>query len=111
VTASRAKGTKAETAVVNWLQAHGWPHTERHAQHGSKDIGDVNGIPGCVIEVKSASRIDLSGWLHELDDEMGNAAVDCGVVIIKRRGTTNVAEWYALMPVGVWAVMAKDAGL
>lgn len=28
-------GTRAETAVVAWLQAHGWPGAERRALHGS----------------------------------------------------------------------------
>ena len=110
MTASRAKGTKAETAVVNYLKANGWPFAERHAQHGSKDVGDVN-IPGVVIEVKSASRIDLSGWIGELEDEMDNADTSDGVVVVKRRGTTDPGKFYAICTFDMWCAMAKEAGL
>ena len=110
MTPSRDKGTRAETAVVDWLKANGWPFVERHAQHGSKDVGDINGI-GAVIEVKSASRIDLSGWIAELEHEMFTADSGDGVVFVKRRGTTDVGEWYAIQTVAMWAEMAKEAGL
>ena len=107
---ARAKGTKLESDVVAYMKANGWPHAERHAQHGHKDVGDVN-IPGVVVECKATSRFDLAGWITELADEMDNASTDDGVVVVKRRGTTDVSEYYALMTFGQWCRLAKEAGL
>ena len=62
---ARGKGTHAETQVVNYLIDHGWPHAERRALNGSRDRGDVAGIPGVVVEVKNAARQCLAEWIDE----------------------------------------------
>lgn len=111
MTASRAKGTRAESAVVEFMKANGWPHAERHAQHGSRDIGDVNVGPAVVVEVKASSRMSLAEWMAELGEEMDNADTDMGVCVVKRRGTTDVGKYYAVSTFDVWCRMAKDAGL
>jgi hypothetical protein len=41
---------------------------------------------------------------------MANGSAATGVVIAKRRGTTDVGECYALMPVSVWLALLKEAG-
>jgi hypothetical protein len=106
----RAKGTAAETAVVRYLREHGFPHAERRALHGTADQGDITGCGPVVFEVKNHKTLDLAGWLKELDVEMTNADVETGVVIAKKRGTTDVGEWYAVMPVHVLVALLKDAG-
>jgi hypothetical protein len=99
---SKQKGTAAETAVVRWLQANGHPYAERRSLHGANDRGDVAGVPGVVIEIKNCKTVDLAGWVTELKTEMLNADAGIGAVIHKRRGTTDVGEWYATMPVSVF---------
>ena len=108
---ARAKGTKLETDVVAYMKANGWPHAERHAQHGHKDVGDINIGPGVVIECKAEARFDLAGWIAELEHEMFNADTDDGVVVVKRKMTTDPGEFYALMTFGMWCKLAKEAGL
>ena len=41
----KAIGTAAETAVVRYLAAHGFPAAERRALHGATDLGDITGTP------------------------------------------------------------------
>ena len=41
---------------------------------------------------------------------MANAEADTGVVVAKKRGTLDVGEWYAVMPVHVWVSLLKAAG-
>ena len=108
---ARAKGTKLETDVVAYMKANGWPHAERHAQHGSKDVGDINIGPGVVIECKATSRFSPAEFITELEDEMVNADAGDGVVVVKRRGTTDPGEFYALMTFRMWCALAKEAGL
>lgn len=97
----RAKGTAAETAVVRYLQDNGFIHAERRALHGINDKGDITGIPGVVIEVKNHAKLTLAEWVKELQQEMANANADFGFVVAKKKGTTNPAEWYAVMPLEI----------
>jgi Holliday junction resolvase len=94
VSKAKQKGTAAETAVVRYLREVGWPYAERLALSGNKDRGDVTGLPGIVVEVKACKTWDLAGWIKELQAEMKNAGADIGVLVVKRKGFTDPADWY-----------------
>ena len=108
MSAAKAKGTAAETAVVRFLQANGYPHAERRALAGAQDRGDVAGIPGLVIEVKAAARMELAAWLDEANAEGDfdpvNYDGDLPVVWHKRRGKGSPGDWYVTMD--GWAFLA-----
>ena len=106
----RAKGTAAETAVVNYLKANGFPHAERRALHGTADKGDITGCGPVVFEVKNHKQMDLAGWVKELEAEMVNAGVDVGAVVSKKRGTTDPGEFYAIMPFRIFVGLLIEAG-
>lgn len=92
----KAKGRNAENLFVEFLR--GWfPLAERRRLNGSYDRGDVSGVPDTVIEVKSGSKIDLPGWLRELEVEMANDDAEFGCVAIKPRGVTDGARFYCVM--------------
>lgn len=97
--APKRRGTAAETAVVRYLQAHGYPYAERRALRGNADCGDVAGVPGVALEVKDEARVDLPGWLDEATREAVNARAGLGVVIRRRRGRPDVGEWFAVLRV------------
>jgi len=107
---SKQKGTSAETAVVNWLKEQGRKYVERRSLNGTNDRGDISGIPCVVIEVKNCAKMELSQWVSELQVEIANDKAETGTVIHKKRGTTNVGEWYATMPVSIWYELIKGAG-
>jgi hypothetical protein len=97
------KGTKLETASVNWLKEHGWQWARRIVKEGIKDKGDVtlgDGIP-VTIECKNEKAMNISQAQRELAVEMANAGHKWGFAIHKKRGTTNVGEYYAVLPVAV----------
>ena len=98
---NKAKGTAAETAVVNWLRDHllerDARYIERRTLQGAKDTGDIAGLPGIVIEVKNHAKHDLPGWLKELQTEVDNAHATLGLLVIKKRGTTDPSQWYWLI--------------
>ncbi len=64
---------------------------------GANDKGDIAGVPGVVIEVKSCARITLAEWLAEAKQEAANAGVDTYAVWAKRKGTTNPLDWYVVL--------------
>lgn len=107
---AKQKGTAAETAVVNWLIGKGRTHVERRSLNGSSDRGDIAGLPGVVIEVKNHARMELSQWLSELEVEIANDKAETGVVIHKKKGTTDVGKWYATMPVQMWYTLIDEVG-
>ena len=106
---SKAKGTKGESAIVDYLRGEGFAACERRALNGNTDKGDVAGIHDTVIEAKRANRIELASWLAELDVEMRNANARFGAVWAWRRGKSNPADWYVVMPGHVFVDMLREA--
>jgi len=103
--APKRLGTQHETHIVNWLKAHGWPWSHRRTQKGSADEGDIclsERIPFTIEAKASKSTTDraaIGTWIRELEAEVAAVGDDAGVVIHKRRGTTDVGEYVAIMPV------------
>jgi Holliday junction resolvase len=94
---SRAKGTTWETAIVNFLRDHGAPHAERRALGGTKDRGDIAGVPGVVFEAKNAAKAELGVWLAEAEAERVNDRAELAVVWHKRRGKASAGDGYVTM--------------
>jgi len=109
-TPSKRKGSAFELAIAKYLVEQGWKHAERRIAGSTIDKGDIYGIIGCVIEAKNEKRIDLAGYMKELEVECANAKATTGAAIVKKRGTTNVGEAYAVMPVRMWVDLMKQAG-
>lgn len=109
-TPSKRKGSAWELAIAKYLIEQGWKHAERRIAGSTVDKGDIYGIIGCVIEAKNEKRIDLAGYMKELEVECANAKANTGVAIVKKRGTTSVGDAYAVMTVDMWVKLVKDAG-
>ena len=110
-TPSQAKGSRHERNIAEYLVSKGWKRAVRRGGAGAtNDRGDIDGLYGVVIEAKDEKRHDYSGYLRELINEVKNAKASTGVVIVKKRGTTNVGEYYALMTVDMWVELLKEAG-
>lgn len=112
MSAARRKGTASESAVVDHLRAAGWPAAERRALNGSKDRGDVAGLPGIVLEVKSGARIELPAWLRETETERVNDGAIYGLLVVKPKGmgTTRVGDWPVVLPLAAALRLLKEAG-
>lgn len=97
---NKAKGTSAETAVVNYLISRGYIHAERRALAGVNDKGDVAGLPGVCIEVKAHKSYSIPAWLKELAAEKVNSKANIGFLVVKPVGvgTANTGSWWAIMP-------------
>jgi hypothetical protein len=105
---AKQKGSKAEREVVKYLQEW-WPYAERRLAGATDDKGDVSGVPGVCIEIKDHAKMALAGWIEEMILETKNAKAWTGVVIHKRRGKSNPADWYASMPVSKWVELVRKA--
>ena len=107
----KRKGSTFELEVARFLEANGFPYAARRFGAGAKlDRGDIDGIPGVVIEVKNHARIVLSEWVDEMRVEQANAGANEGIVVVKRKGKP-VAESYVVTTLAEWARLNGDAGL
>lgn len=105
------KGREAELLVARYLVDQGWSHAEATRRSGwSDDRGDIDGIPGFTVEVKSAKQWRVPEWLGELSTEMDNAGNDAGVLVVKRRGSRDVGTWYAINEMCHYTRLMRDAG-
>ena len=110
---SKAKGTSAEVAVLKYVRAHGYPWAERLALTGAHDQGDISLLPGrlVVVEVKAhatgatgqPTESLLTQWMAQTAAERVNAGADHGVLVVKRKGTTDVGRWWAYVTAGAFA--------
>lgn len=121
---SKQKGTRAETAVVKYLAAHGI-EAHRKALSGAKDEGDIE-LPGLTmcLEVKTGkqtanyNRSQLKEWLRQAEEEAKNAQQECLLVIVRyQRKLTDAEVWtrlypgkdrYAMQYLDTWVVGKKE---
>jgi hypothetical protein len=109
----KAIGTAAETAVVRYLQANGFPNAERRALRGTADAGDIAGTPALCWSVKGgaqaeqASDLDIARWMVELATQCGHARADLGLLVTKRRGhgPHSAGAWWAHLTAGALALL------
>lgn len=83
---NKAKGSQWERDVAAYFREHGFPEVERRYGAGAQqDKGDLNGMPGFVIECKNLGRINLNSIMDETLVEQKNANKMFGIAVIKRR--------------------------
>ena len=110
MSANKQRGTRWESAVVTFLRERGFRYAERRALAGARDLGDITGLPGVVIECKSQNRQSLAEWLDEAEQEKANAGADHAVVWFKRRGHTSAGKGYVLMSGDDYVWLLRSAG-
>jgi len=93
--AERAKGIRAELAVVHALRDAGWQAVTTRAQNGTQGGADIFTDAPLAVEVKDHGKMDLAGWLRQAEGNATEGKVP--VVWHKRRGRANPNDWYVTM--------------
>lgn len=110
---AKAAGTWMETQTANYLaSALSDDRIERRTKNGSRDRGDISGVKTVdgvrvVLEVKNTVKLDLAGWIKEVDQECQNDGALIGAVIHKRtgKGATQMGEQYVSMTLADLALL------
>lgn len=110
MSASKARGTAWESAIVTYLRGRGASYAERRALNGGSDRGDIAGVPGVVVEAKAEARVDLAGWLAEAERERANDGAAIGAAWAKRRGKASPADGYVVMTGATFVALLIEAG-
>lgn len=122
---SKAIGTRAETALRNYLLSVGYSELEAHRNvlTGQDDEGDVwlreprKGL--MVFEVKGgkaakeASHEQMKKWYGEAEREMNNAGAAFGFLVTQRAGVgyPRAGEWWAYSTLGDLSSLTGGAKL
>ena len=94
----KAKGSQWERDVAKAFNEGGFPKVERRYGAGNTiDKGDLNGLPGFVVECKNVGRVNLNSIMDETAVEQANAKVPFGIAVIKRRNKPT-GEAHVVMP-------------
>lgn len=100
---ARAAGARTERQVADYLAAALDDRIDRRVKTGAKDRGDIGGVrvhgQRVVIECKDCATQQLPKWTNEAHTEAGNDDALVGVVVAKRRGTTDPGKWWVHMTV------------
>lgn len=108
MTRSRASAKKAgatfERIIADHLAAVIDDRIDRRVKTGAQDRGDIGGLRHMggrlVVECKDyGGRLMPGPWTAEAHTEMGNDDAIAGIVIAKRRGTTDPGSQFVLMTV------------
>lgn len=113
--ANKDKGTRHESAVVNYLnKALGNLNADgeitnqlspynisRKAQTGARDVGDIWAFP-FVVEAKDEAKHDIPGYIRQANKEAGHAKFPYGVAVIKKRNA-NIKDAYVTMDLETFA--------
>lgn len=107
---SGKKGTAWESKIVGALQAAGFIHAERRRLGGTRDRGDITGIPGIVVEAKDTNRLALSEAVDEALVEAANDGGSIGVAWIHRKGRGKAEDGYVVMDGNTFMRLLGEAG-
>lgn len=113
---AKKAGTDMERLVAEFLSFRlADDRIERRAKNGAKDRGDIGGVNlfrggRVVIECKDVRNDQLPQWIAEAEIERGNDHARIGVVVHKKRGSTNPADQYVSMTLETFAVMLEGGG-
>lgn len=99
---SRRKGKGGELEVAAIFQAHGFDARRTPNSGGLAWRGDVQGIPGYVVEVKRCETLAIPAWLRQAYAAAGGG--DVPLVAFRRSGiggtgaASPLSRWHALIP-------------
>lgn len=96
---SKAKGTRWETAIVDFLTARGIT-ARRQPLYGGADRGDVV-LPdhGIVVEAKNKKAYQFGEAVDQANAEAANAGMPYGVAVVKRNGKGLTCDGFVVMDV------------
>jgi len=112
--ASRRKGARGELEVAGVFRAHGFDARRTPNSGGLSWRGDVQGVPGYVLEVKRCERLTLPAWL---DQAYGAASSGEVPVVVFRQSASGTGRdgsprgrWHAVIPLEELArLVARDS--
>lgn len=102
---AKKAGAQFEIRVSNYLAEHLDDRITRRTLSGAKDRGDIANVRDshnrriCIETKDYGGKLNLPQWTKEAHQEAENDDAHVGIVIAKRRGTTDPADQWVAMTV------------
>jgi len=102
---AKQAGARFERIIADFLRDNLDDHIDRRIKTGAKDCGDIANVRDShnrriVIEAKDyGGKLNLPQWTKGAHQEAENDGAHVGLVIAKRRGTTDPADQWVAMTV------------
>lgn len=99
---AKQAGARFERLIADYLAEHLDDRIDRRVKTGSADKGDIANVRDShnrriVMECKDyGGRLQPSQWVKEAHQEAENDDAHAGIVVAKRKGTTNPGQQYVL---------------
>lgn len=114
---AKKAGASFERSVADYLATElDDDRIDRRVKTGAQDKGDIAGLRTIrggrvVVECKNyGGQFNVTPWLKEAEIERANDSAAFGVVVAKRRGTTDPGEQVVFMTLETFARLV-DGGL
>lgn len=106
--ASKAKGYAGEREFVEAAIEAGFAGCGRNGSvYGSKDRGDVHGIPGWVVQIKNVATMKIPEYLKDAKEQAANAGVSLYCLAFKLKGK-HMREGVIVLPAKLWFGMLTE---
>lgn len=111
---AKQAGARFERIIADFLRDKLDDRIDRKVRTGAKDTGDIAGVRDThnrriVIECKDhGGRLQPAQWVREANTEASNDEAHAGIVIAKRKGTTNPSEQWVIMDVASLVRLLKE---
>lgn len=115
-------GRETERRVARYFREQGWAGAERMVRTGFRtstravaDQGDLTGIPGLCVQVKSlrskdkrhagsdpnaAMELMVPTWLEETEEQRLAGGAVLGLLVVRRWTTPDPARWWCFLTLG-----------
>ena len=113
---AKQAGARFERQIADYLAANLDDRIDRRVKTGAADKGDIANVRDShnrrvVIETKDyGGKLNLPQWTKEAHTEADNDDAHVGLVIAKRRGTTDPGKQWAIMEVEDLVKLLKSPG-
>ena len=99
---AKQAGSRFERTTADYLKQHLSRFIDRKVKTGAADQGDIANVEthnggGIAVECKDyGGKLLPAQWVAEAHTEAGHSGAVAGVVVAKRRGTTDPGEQWVL---------------
>lgn len=113
---AKQAGARFERLIADHLRDNLDDRIDRRVKTGAADKGDISNVRDShnrriTIECKDyGGRLQPAQWLREAHQEAENDDAHVGLVIAKRRGTTDPGKQWAIMEVEDLIKLLKSPG-
>lgn len=103
----KRRGRDTERLIADYWRRHGWTHVE--AVGAGSPGTDLTGTPGCAVEIKARTGLNLGAWMKQARRNAGHMLP---VLILRLNGQGEAAldEFPVVLRHDDFMVLLKDAG-